>query len=159
MAKDFIFPPGTRYTCINCGRCCTHWAVQVEDKVAEKLLEYDWSENYPDLKGYKLFIRKKTGSTEGKTYFMRMRKGGRCPFLEDNNFCRIHSDLGYDAKPAECKLFPLSLVEGPKGVHVRFSYYCPSITANEGKAVTSQTRWIAPVGVSARNGDRPVHIA
>lgn len=143
MAKDFIFPPTTRYTCINCGRCCTHWAVKVEDTVAKKLLEYDWGAHYADMKGSEIMVRKKTGLTVGEAYFMRMRKGGRCPFLEDNNFCRIHTDLGYDAKPAGCKLFPLNMVEGPRGIHVRASFYCPAVAANEGKALTAQARWIS----------------
>jgi len=143
MAKDYIFPPATRYTCINCGRCCTHWAIKVGDAVAEKLLEYDWGAHYADMKGVEILVRRKTGLAEGDAYFMRMRKGGRCPFLEQNNFCRIHTDLGYDAKPAGCKLFPLSMAEGPRGIHVRASYYCPAVASNEGKALTAQTRWIA----------------
>lgn len=95
------------------------------------------------MKGEKLFIRKKSELTPDKAYFIKMRKDGKCPFLESNNFCRIHSDLGYEAKGASCKLFPLTLLEGPKGIHVRLSFYCPAVANNEGKSLNAQERWLS----------------
>lgn len=143
MAKNFIYPPWTRYSCLNCGKCCSKWAIKVEDEKAERLLKFNWAERYPDMNGEELFIRKKSELTPDKAYFIKMRKDAKCPFLESNNFCRIHSDLGYDAKGASCKLFPLTLLEGPKGIHVRLSFYCPAVANNEGKSLNAQEKWLS----------------
>lgn len=141
MSKDFIFSTGSKYTCINCGRCCTHWGISVADKTADELLKYDWGTKYADLKGYEIMVKRKS-EISGESYFMNMRKDGRCPFLDDKNFCRIHSELGYDAKPLTCKRFPLQLVEGRRSIYARLSYYCPAVAQGEGQPLGASRRWL-----------------
>jgi len=142
MARDFVFSSGTKYSCINCGRCCTHWGISVDEKTSENLLKYDWGAHYPDMKDKPAMVRRKSAIEGGESYFMKMRKDGRCPFLDDKEFCRIHSDLGYDAKPLTCKRFPLELVKGRRSVYARLSFYCPAVASGEGQALGSQRRWM-----------------
>ena len=142
MARDFIFSPGTKYSCINCGRCCTNWGISVEDKVADNLLKYDWGANYPDMKGIEILVRRKSSITGSESNFIKMKKNGRCPFMDEKNFCRIHSDLGYDAKPLTCKRFPLDMVKGRKAVYARLSFYCPAVVKGEGQPLGAQRRWM-----------------
>jgi Fe-S-cluster containining protein len=41
----------------------------------------------------------------GETHSTRKSKNF-CVFLDEKQLCKIHSRLGYEAKPNECKLFP-----------------------------------------------------
>ena len=142
MARDFVFSPGTTYSCINCGRCCTHWGISVDEKTAANLLKYDWGAHYPDMKQNAVMVKRKSAIEGGESYFMKMRLDGRCPFLDDGKFCRIHRDLGYDAKPMTCKRFPLELVMGRRAVYARLSFYCPAVAAGEGEPLGAQRRWM-----------------
>ena len=142
MARDFVFSPGTTYSCINCGRCCTHWGISVDEKTAANLLKYDWGAHYPDMKHKTVMVKRKSAIEGGESYFMKMRLDGRCPFLDDGKFCRIHRDLGYDAKPLTCKRFPLELVMGRRAVYARLSFYCPAVAAGEGEPLGAQRRWM-----------------
>ena len=91
MARDFVFSPGSKYSCINCGRCCSNWSISVDDKTAENLSKYDWGEQYPDMKGATLMVRRKS-AVEGTSWYMRMRRDKACVFRDPKGYCRIHSD-------------------------------------------------------------------
>ncbi len=141
MARDFVFSPGSKYSCINCGRCCSNWSISVDDKTAEKLQKYDWGEQYPDMKEAGLMVRRKS-AVEGTSWYMRLRRDKACVFRDPKGYCRIHSDLGYDAKPMTCKRFPLHLVKGKRAVYARLSYYCPAVVRGEGQSLGAQRRWM-----------------
>lgn len=53
---------------------------------------------------------------------------GRCLFLEPRfaNACAIHRQLGRDALPASCRLFPRVCLLTPRGVSITLSHYCPT---------------------------------
>jgi len=141
MARDFVFSPGSKYSCINCGRCCSNWSISVDDKTAANLSKYDWSRQYPDMKGVSPVVRRKS-AVEGASWYMNFRRDKSCVLRDPKGYCRIHSDLGYDAKPMTCKRFPLSLVTGKRAVYARLSYYCPAVVRGEGQPLGSQRRWL-----------------
>lgn len=126
--------PEARFTCQSCGRCCTMWSVTVDSDKVARLREHDWS-----AIGAGDPFEKNRGP--GDAYRVRMVKG-RCFFLDEEQRCRIHSELGYDEKPEGCKAFPLHFVEVGGQPHGRLSFYCPSVTADTGKRLVDQQRWL-----------------
>jgi Fe-S-cluster containining protein len=108
------------------------WTITVDEAKVAELRREEWPGGEP--------FRKRLVS-EGDTHSVRM-VGGRCFFLDEDNRCRIHAKLGYNAKPEGCKAFPL-LAAGVAGrTHLRLSFYCPAVTARKGKRLQEQKRWI-----------------
>ncbi len=58
---------------------------------------------------------------------LRVAEGG-CVFLRSDNLCRVHVELGVDAKPATCRRYPFNLVATPAGVRVATPHRCPCRT-------------------------------
>ncbi len=76
---------------------------------------------------------------------------GRCFFLDQENRCRIQNELSYEAKPAACRAFPLAVLEVAGQRYARLSFWCPTVTANRGKPVAHQARWL---NETAKHTDR-----
>jgi Fe-S-cluster containining protein len=123
--------PDERFSCQSCGRCCTRWTITADETKAEQLRRLDWVDPDP-------FIKR---SGEGDSYRIKM-VDGRCFFLDDDDRCRIHSKVSYNAKPEGCKAFPLLVGQVAGNTHLRLSFYCPAVTANSGKRLRDQQRWI-----------------
>jgi Fe-S-cluster containining protein len=122
---------GERYHCHSCGRCCRRWKIPVDADRVQRLRRHDWTRyGIPDP-----FVRSADG------YFLRM-VGDRCVFLDDNQKCRIHSDLSYEEKPAACRAFPLHLATINGVTAARLSFYCPAVCANDGILLSRQSRWL-----------------
>lgn len=66
----------------------------------------------------------------------------RCFFLDAENRCRIHTELSYDAKPAVCRAFPLTVLEVGGREYGRLSFWCPTVVSNTGKPLEHQVRWV-----------------
>lgn len=75
----------------------------------------------------------------------------RCFFLDPENRCRIHAELSYDAKPPVCRSFPLTVLEVGGQRYARLSYWCPTVTANTGRQLESQSGWVKE---TARHSDQ-----
>lgn len=129
--EDSLHIPEERFTCQNCGRCCTKWTIPVDRVKVEALQKHPWAA--------KAFVRQR--DSMGESHRIRMVKG-RCFFLDEHNHCRIHAELGYAAKPEGCKAFPLHVTQVAGHTHLRLSFYCPAVLANQGKRLAEQTRWI-----------------
>jgi Fe-S-cluster containining protein len=82
---------------------------------------------------------------------IRLVEGGRCFFLDDENRCRIHREISYEAKPAVCRAFPLAVLEVDGKQYGRLSFWCPTVVENAGKPLEHQLRWIKE---TARHVDR-----
>jgi Fe-S-cluster containining protein len=130
MARE-IKVPEARFSCQSCGRCCTMWTVTADASKVERLRKQDWGGPDPflPLRG------------EGDPFKLRM-EGGRCFFLGDDNRCRIHNEVGYNSKPEGCKAFPLHVGKVAGQTRVRLSFYCPAVSANKGKRLGDQMRWV-----------------
>jgi Fe-S-cluster containining protein len=84
--------------------------------------------------------------------------GGRCFFLDERNRCRIHSEISYEAKPAVCRAFPLSVAEVDGRQYARLSFWCPTVTANTGRPVEQQGRWLKETAAHADRRTQPLTI-
>jgi Fe-S-cluster containining protein len=113
------FPTGQNYDCVGCGRSCQAWNVAVEENVVEALKLHPL--------GQEAFRR------QGEGYAMKMGDGQRCVMLSSENACRIHAELGAQAKPTTCQTFPFHVTDTPDGVYVGVSFYCTSVRQNSGR--------------------------
>lgn len=140
MAERIIVPD-ERFSCQSCGRCCTMWTITVDEARAESLRKHDWGTSLDP------FVRRR-GETGSDPYRIRMVRG-RCLFLDEERRCRIHGRLGYNAKPEGCKAFPLHVATVGGATLARLSFYCPAVTAGEGKRLAEQMGWVKATVKSA----------
>lgn len=68
-------------------------------------------------------------------YHMNMPEG-HCVFLAERNLCGIHKEMGYEAKPEVCKIFPYLIIPTPDGVRVAASFYCTAVQRNHGQPLS-----------------------
>lgn len=96
-AVYFPFPDGAwGYDCVRCGSvCCKGNGFGASPDEYARL-----QKRYPRLKVFARF-------GDAPTVALINFKGG-CHFLEDSGLCRIHQDLGREAKPFVCKYFPFN---------------------------------------------------
>ena len=76
--------------------CCIGWEIDVDDDTAEL---------YASVEGTLGKELREKISTEGERYFC-MQPDGRCPFLNEQNLCRVILTLGEDALCDICALHP-----------------------------------------------------
>ena len=55
-----------------------------------------------------------------------------------DGLCRIHKELGFDAKPLVCRMFPLQIVPRDNVAYVTIRRACPSAAADKGRPVAEQ---------------------
>lgn len=122
------------------------WTITVDEARVEQLRKEDWGGGDP--------FRKRLAS-EGDSHVVRMVEG-RCFFLDEDNRCRIHGRLGYEAKPEGCKGFPLLVSRVAGTTHLRLSFYCPTVSAGRGKPLREQKRWIQGTVKAAGDVERSV---
>jgi Fe-S-cluster containining protein len=49
-----------------------------------------------------------------------------CAFLDPDNLCQLHKELGGHSKPLVCQTYPYLLTETPDGIFATISYACPA---------------------------------
>lgn len=92
-----------RHACTQCGGCCQGVRIPIYNDDERALVERAASHLHVDH------------PMDGKA--LRMVQG-RCVFLDERNACRIHAELGADAKPIPCRQFPLIAVQAEDGVRI-----------------------------------------
>jgi Fe-S-cluster containining protein len=142
-----VWVPDERFSCQSCGRCCTRWTITVDESKVAQLRKQDWGEADP-------FVARRGG--EGADAFATRMVNGRCFFLDDDNRCRIHGKLGYDAKPDGCKAFPLHVGKVAGESYLRLSFWCPAVLKGEGKRLGEQQKWIKATLKTAGDVERKV---
>ena len=95
-----------RWDCHQCGVCCRGSVVPLSADDLARLEAQKWREQ-PDLKDTPVVVRE---SWLGHEYRLAHRDDGSCVFLMPDGLCRIHKELGFDAKPLVCRMFPLQIV-------------------------------------------------
>ncbi len=98
-----IFVPGyfDKFSCIadKCpDTCCIGWEVDIDDSTAEKYSSVGG--NLGDK------IKKHLTVDETGCNMFTLCDGDRCPFLDTNNLCEIHSGAGEEYLSKTCTLFP-----------------------------------------------------
>lgn len=117
--------PDRKYDCIDCGRCCRDWHVELSKAEVDSLAGLAWTSD--DLPA------KRTVRFHGKT-FIAHRQDGTCIYFDaEKKRCMIHAQFSYDAKPLGCRLYPFNLAsDGNDCISVAGRFDCPAIRGNEG---------------------------
>lgn len=115
-----------RHTCLCCGACCLY-AVPISLEESQRLGEVDWPEEIVPPEAGPLFqVRPglQWGRLEGT--IATRSDPTRCAFLDESDQCRVHQQLGPQAKPFACRLFPLAYpVATTDAVIFSLTFECP----------------------------------
>ena len=123
-----ILPTEERWDCHQCGICCRGSLVPLDDGDVARLNSQKWNE-HSDYRNTPIMVRNRSSK---KSYRLAQRIDGSCVFLNENGLCRIHSELGYEAKPTICRVFPLQLVPRNGNVALTIRRACPSSASDNG---------------------------
>jgi Fe-S-cluster containining protein len=112
----------TRFACGSCGACCRSQAFGPLSAAEVTRLE-QLAASDPGL-GAAVVRRPEPGPLAREVYEVARRDDGRCVFLTDANRCRVHEELGAEAKPLACQVFPFAAQPGVEGVTVHDTTRC-----------------------------------
>ncbi len=119
-------PAEQHYECTACGRCCrAAWTIAV-DPVAEPEIRASRSYQQAEERGY-LPLQVK----DGRVATARAADQA-CVFLDQQNLCELHGELGGERKPLVCQTYPFLLSQTPDGIFAALSYACPAALLGEG---------------------------
>ncbi|MCA9520855.1 MAG: YkgJ family cysteine cluster protein [Myxococcales bacterium] len=110
-----------RYRCQGCGFSCRGPEIPLIDAGEVARLEGAHAElarRDPALAAVEPFRRDPGG------FVHLVRIGGECPFLDETDRCRLHSELGAEAKPLACRIFPLIAVAVGDEIRLGLSGSC-----------------------------------
>jgi len=140
-----VIPQNLRFTCHMCSGCCRGWNVTLTDAEAERFKHHDWPKARPRMAGREIF----EPAGEGRWHLSHIEDA--CIFLDEDNLCAIHKELGMDAKPLMCRQFPYHLSATPDGVVASLDFACPSVVANDGAPLDEQLEDVRAVAIEAQN--------
>lgn len=95
--------------------CCAGWGIVIDDKSYKKYLSTQGK--------FGEELRSKIVEEEGEHVFTL--NGDRCSFLNDDNLCRIYSELGGDSLCYTCREYPRYLEEFGNLREIGISLSCP----------------------------------
>jgi lysine-N-methylase len=129
-----VLPTIERWDCHQCGVCCRGSLVPLSDDDLKRLEQQHW-EQHPDMRGTPTIHKE---SWLGRDYRLAHREDGSCVFLLPDGLCRIHKELGFDAKPLICRMFPLQVVPRDGVAMLTIRRACPSAAGDKGRPVAEQ---------------------
>jgi Fe-S-cluster containining protein len=135
--------PEQRFSCSQCGRCCSRWEILVSQAEVESFHRRDaarWFRERADVPEGAARDPFEPAAEWRGFYRIRKRDDGACGFLSPENRCRLHEELGGGRKPFTCRLFPYSFHPTPGAVIVKTSFGCPSVVANQGERIAAGVR-------------------
>lgn len=100
----------------------------LSDEDLARLRSQHW-ENHPDYRATAVIAP--NGIFGG--YRLNQRADGSCVFLNEQGLCRIHAELGFEAKPTICRVFPLQLIPHEKQAILTLRRACPSSAVDRGQ--------------------------
>jgi lysine-N-methylase len=77
-------------------------------------------------------------------------------FLLPDGLCRIHKELGFDAKPLVCRMFPLQVVPRNGVAMLTIRRACPSAAADKGRPVAEHLEFARKLARERGLTDEPV---
>ncbi len=122
--------PNQRWSCHSCGDCCRTLVGHLFPHERNRLDADGWAEKL----GVAPYIRL------GRQRVLNKRPDGACVFLDDKNRCRIHTELGEDAKPLACRIFPFTVRPTEQGWQAALRFDCPSATDSRGDPIARHER-------------------
>ncbi len=131
-------PEGVNFECSGCGHCCLGWPVPLTPEDNERLVAYE--AGYADSRKAPVRLLESSDPALVKfTHCLEKRADGRCEFLMDDERCRLHVDIGPQAKPTICQLFPYNFTETPSGVYASLSFVSSAVLYNAGRPLLEQS--------------------
>lgn len=128
MQPTLHFDPKQNYDCLQCGRGCrAGWDIPVEPEVMQRLEGHALTLRVIQERGAAFRIE------EDQAFIQNSKDCKECGFLEADQLCGIHRELGFEAKPATCKMFPFVVTQTPSGLFVGTTYYCSAVRQNHGR--------------------------
>jgi hypothetical protein len=114
-----------------CAGCCRGWNVILGDEELARFRTHDWRASRPR------FADREIGTQLGDGRTQLTRVDDACIFLDEDNLCAIHKELGEAAKPNMCRQFPLHPVATPDGVIASLDFACPTVVVDDGAPIES----------------------
>ena len=133
-----ILPTQEKWDCHQCGICCRGSVVPLNPDDVERLRSQRWEER-EEYQRIKVMVPHPSPKNR---FRLAHRKDGSCVFLQEDGLCRIHSELGYEAKPTICRVFPLQLVPRGNDVALTIRRACPSSAADRGRPVQAHLPFV-----------------
>lgn len=119
-------PAGQHYECTACGRCCrAAWTIAVDPSAEAKIRDSGASRKIESA-GYQPLEL-----VDGRLATSRTDQQA-CVFLDGENLCELHAELGGEAKPIVCQTYPFLLTQTPDGIYAALSYACPAALLGDG---------------------------
>jgi Fe-S-cluster containining protein len=128
-SSRILYPQPLHFSCRMCAGCCRGWNVLVGEPELERFRHHNWAETRDRFAGREIT----TQLSDGRTRLTRVDDA--CIFLDEDNLCAIHRELGESAKPNMCRQFPLHPVSTPAGVVASLDFACPTVVVDEGAAI------------------------
>lgn len=137
MAISLTFSTNQNWSCHNCSGCCRHHTIAVSEDERQRILSLRWTAEDGAPTGEASF-EKPFGPPGARRFLLAHQRDGACVFLNEKGLCRIHAKFGEGAKPRACRVFPFAFHPAGKKVALSLRFSCPSVTANQGPALTQR---------------------
>ena len=124
--------PDQRWDCHSCTRCCRELVGDLRDEDRRKIDAQNWA----DRLGIAPYV------SVGRKWALNKRDDGACVFLLDDGRCRLHAELGFDAKPFACRVYPFTLTESDGRWLTAWRFDCPSIARSQGREITAYRKML-----------------
>ncbi|MCB9854999.1 MAG: YkgJ family cysteine cluster protein [Phycisphaerales bacterium] len=118
------------WSCHGCTKCCRELIVHLTRDDQKRIDQQQWRSKL----GVAPYVKHPTGIV------LNHNPGQGCVFLLPDGKCRIHAELGMDAKPFACKIYPFTLEREGDAVRVGLRFDCPTVTKSDGNPLPSHRR-------------------
>ena len=122
--------PDQRWDCHSCTRCCRDLVVELFEADRRAMDARDWSARL----GAPPYI-----PFAGK-WVLNKRADSACVFLQEDGRCRLHAEIGPEAKPVVCRLYPFTLVPSGGRWLAGWRFDCPSIARSRGGPIATHRK-------------------
>ncbi|MBN1490270.1 MAG: YkgJ family cysteine cluster protein [Phycisphaerae bacterium] len=141
------------FACQSCGACCDQsWRTMIEPEKARALDAHDFSA-FPQLAGKTFYHPSR--DPKDQRFELAKGEGTRCLFLDADNLCIIHKELGPEAKPHMCRQFPYLPACTWVDDRVSVNFGCPAVQAQAGAPLTTQAAEIRAIVPRSKRDPNP----
>ncbi len=128
---------GARFGCRCSGGCCGGYLYgPIDDETAARIANHRFVENADQIYGVGAFDE---GVVHGKKVRVLRRIAGHCVFLGSDHKCVIHKEMGSEAKPIFCRIYPLNVALAPDGIaYISLNMECLGDGAYEGPLIEEE---------------------
>jgi lysine-N-methylase len=144
-------PVVERWDCHQCGHCCKGSMVPLSEADVERLKAQKWEER-KEFKHTPVMVPQ---ALLGHSHRLAQRADGSCVFLMADGRCQIHHELGFEAKPLVCRMFPLQIVPRDNSAVLTIRRACPSAAGDLGRPVAEQLAFARQLARERKLAEEP----